>query len=262
MAEPRSITFKSIPFGGIEIDNLSLTEARGVIKQMIKTNRPGYVVTPNAHHLYMLKKDPGLKKAYRNAALILPDGMSVILALRLLGYKSKERCAGADLFQSAIDAAARNSKKIFILGGINHSEKKAEIRLRAEYPGIHVFTYSPPFGFENDEDETGRIIRMINQFRSDVLFLCVGCPKSEKWIYQNRSRIKPCLALAFGDSLNFFTGDKKRAPVIIQKTGFEWLFRFLQEPGRLWKRYLIGNLYFIKLFFTELLKKPFFSAKR
>ncbi len=262
MPEHRSITFKSIPFSGIEIDNLSLSEARGIIARMIRTGRPGYVVTPNAHHLYMLKKDPGLKTAYRSASLILPDGMSVILALRLLGYKSKERCAGADLFQSVIDAAARIRKNIFILGGINHSEKKAALRLQAQYPGIHIFTYSPPFGFENDEDETCRIIQMINQFQTDVLFLCVGCPKSEKWIYQNRSRIKPCLALAFGDSLNFFTGDKKRAPVIIQKSGFEWLFRFIQEPGRLWRRYLIGNLYFIKLVFSELFNKAFFRKKQ
>ncbi len=257
MPENKCITFESIRFGGIEIDNLSLSEARQIINKMIQSSRSGYVVTPNAHHIYILRTDEHLKKAYQDALLTLPDGMSIVLALRLLGYKSKERCAGADLFQDVIASAVRHRKKIFILGGINHSEKKAEELLTIQYPYIQLHTYSPPFGFENNKKKSRDIIRMINEFQTNVLILCVGCPKSEKWIHKNQGRIKPCLTFAFGDSLNFFTGNKKRAPILIQKSGFEWLFRWLQEPRRLWKRYLIGNAYFILLIFKELAKKLF-----
>lgn len=244
-----------IPFAGIRIDNLSFQEALREIRNLIRDNHRGYVVTPNAQHINLLQKDEEFKKCYEDARLVLADGMSVIFALRFLGTPVKERCAGSDMFHEIICLSASMGKNIFILGGINDSEKIVYSKLKLMYPSLKVDYYSPPFGFETNEEENLRIINEINTSAAEILFLCVGTPKSEKWIYRNISHLKTHLAFVLGDSLNIFAGIRKRAPKWLQNIGFEWLFRFMQEPRRLWRRYLIGNTKFIIVSFKELFKK-------
>ena len=123
------------------------------------------------------------------------------------------------------------------------------------YSSLKVDYYSPPFGFETNEEENLKIIRAIYTSAAEILFLCVGTPKSEKWIYRNISHLKTHLAFVLGNSLNIFVGVRKRAPNWLQNIGLEWLFRFMQEPRCLWKRNLIGNTKFIIVSFKELFKK-------
>ena len=241
-------------FAGIFIDNLYLAEAvREVERSVLQGNR-GYVVTPNAAHICLLQQDEELKKIYSNASLVLADGMSIIFASRLLGFPLKERCCGTELFTEVCVMLASLDKKIFLLGGQNGSEKIAEQKLKEMYPNLKVSSYSPCFGFENDKTETAKIVDMINKFNSDILFLFVGTPKSEKWIYQNISRLHINVGFSLGQTINYFSGTKKRAPKWIRKAGGEWFFRLCQEPKRLWKRYLIGNSLFLILVIKEFFK--------
>jgi len=244
-----------ISFAGIEIDNLSFREALQKIRAMIESNKRGYIVTPNAQHINLLQDDEEFKKSYEDACLVLADGMSVIFALRVLGTPVKERCAGSDMFQKIIHLAAELNKNIFILGGTEGSEKIAFRKIKQMHPNLKVYYYSPPFDFEKNEEENQKILKAINASDAEILFMCVGTPKSEKWLYRYFSHLKTHLAFVFGDSLNFFAGIKQRAPKWLQKMGLEWLFRLIQEPRRLWRRYLIGNAQFIVLSIREMSRK-------
>ncbi|MFC2163905.1 WecB/TagA/CpsF family glycosyltransferase [Acidobacteriota bacterium] len=241
-----------IPFAGIHIDNLSQEEALDKIRELLKSKHLGYVVTPNAQHINILQNDKEFKKIYDEAALVLADGMSIVFSLKILGQPLKEKCSGADLFNNIIRLAAAQNKKLFILGGINGSEKIAEEKAGCRYPNLHIQSYSPPRGFEHNSEETQSILQKIIAHETDVLLVCVGSPKSEKWIYRNQGVLNGCLSFIVGDSVNFFAGIKKRAPKWMRKSGLEWLYRLAKEPHRLWRRYLIGNTRFALIFFREL----------
>lgn len=245
---------KKFYFAGVSIDNLYLAEALGELERSILQGKRGYVVTPNAAHICLLQQDEELKTIYKNASLVLADGMSIIFASRLLGFPLKERCCGTELFTEACVMLASLDKKIFLLGGQNGSEKIAEQKIKKMHPNLKVSSYSPCFGFENNQTETAKIVDLINKFNSDILFLFVGTPKSEKWIYRNISRLHINMWFSLGQTINYFAGTKKRAPKWIQKSGGEWFFRLCQEPKRLWKRYLIGNSNFLILLIREFFK--------
>lgn len=245
----------TISFGGIHISNLSFQEAIEAIETSLQKSQKGYVVTPNAAHFYLLRKDREFREAYAKASLVLADGMSLIFASRIIGAPLKERCSGADLFGVVCGLGASLNKNIFILGGEKGSGEIARKKLQMEHEHIHINTYSPPFGFEKSAQETKKIIALINKTASDILFVCVGSPKSEKWITSHFSQLKVTMAFSFGNALNLYAGLKMRAPVWVQKAGLEWLFRLFQEPGRLWKRYLFSNTFFIYLCIGEFLKK-------
>ncbi|GAG30117.1 unnamed protein product, partial [marine sediment metagenome] len=122
-------------------------------------------------------------------------------------------------------------------------------------PGlIIVGTYSPSFAFENDEDENRKIVEMINKSSPDVLFVGLGPPKQEKWIWRYKDEINVPVSIAVGASFDFVAGSVKRAPKWMQKISLEWLFRLCQEPRRLWKRYLVGNIIFIWMVLKEFIK--------
>jgi N-acetylglucosaminyldiphosphoundecaprenol N-acetyl-beta-D-mannosaminyltransferase len=247
----------SFIFLNIQIDNLNMSEVIDRVSAILKDKLKSYIVTPNASHIVMLQKDLDFREAYQHASLVLADGASLVLASKLLGCPLKERCTGADLFEKICKIAWENNKKVFILGGVNGSEKIAMKKLKRIYQGIQVLAYSPPFGFDKDSLKSGKIIDMINSFEADILFVCVGTPKSEKWIYRNLENLNIILACPFGAALDFFTGTKKRAPKWVQNIGCEWLWRLILEPKRLWRRYLIENAIFIWIVLKELFRKKF-----
>ncbi|MFC1848589.1 WecB/TagA/CpsF family glycosyltransferase [candidate division CSSED10-310 bacterium] len=242
-------------FAGISIDNLPFDSALARFSSLLDNNYQCYVVTPNAAHIKMLHNDEAFKKAYDKAELILPDGMSLIFASRLLGNPIVARLTGADLFGEICRIAAEKQKGIFILGGVNQSEVIAQKKLLTMYPNLLVEAYSPPFGFELDTNETAKIVSLINKSGAKILFICVGSPKSEKWIFEHINNLCINLGLVFGDSLNFFAGTKPRAPAWMRKSGLEWFYRLIREPRRLWKRYLFSNLNFLKLLIAEYIKR-------
>lgn len=243
-----------IPFAGIHIDNLSQEEALERIRALLKRRQFGYIVTPNAQHINILQNDWEFRKIYDEAGLVLADGMSIVFALRILGYPLKEKCSGADMFNDIMRLGAAQNKNLFILGGSNGSEKIAVKKAMRLFPDLRIQSYSPPSGFDCDPAESRSIVQKILAHRTDMLFICVGSPRSEKWVYRNRDSLSGCLAFPLGDSLNFFAGVKKRAPKWMRDSGLEWLYRLAQEPHRLWRRYIVGNIRFAGIFVRELWK--------
>ncbi len=248
---------KSVSLRGCQIARVSRSELMDELKTLLIKGAQCRIFTINAHHVYLLGRDCVFRRAYESAGIVLADGVSVVSALRLLGSPVKERCSGADMFPEICGLAAALRKRVFILGGTAGSEQIASRKLKKEFEHVEVEAFSPPCGFENDPDETEYILNRINSCRADILFVCVGAPKSEKWLFEHMSRLDVKLAFSFGDAVNFYAGVKMRAPLWAQRAGMEWFFRFLLEPGRLWKRYLIANIFFVNMFLSEFCKTIF-----
>jgi N-acetylglucosaminyldiphosphoundecaprenol N-acetyl-beta-D-mannosaminyltransferase len=241
---------------GIKIDNLTREEATKRIEELISQRRCSYVLTPNVHHIVTLEKDGGFREIYYNADLIIPDGMPLVWISRLLGRPLKERLAGSDLLPMFCDVAARKGYKLFFLGGRTGAAAKAAKILIKKNPGLRVVgTYCPPFAFEDEEEENKKIVEIIKRAKPDILFVGLGAPKQEKWIWEHREDCQVPVSISIGAAFDFMAQKVRRAPVWIQRIGWEWLFRVSQEPARLWRRYFLEDSIFIWLTLRELLRR-------
>ena len=235
-------------FMNTEIDNLTMDEALRRIDELIQEDRCAYVVTPNVDHIVKLEHDKELRKAYKHADLILTDGKPLIWISRLYGTPIKQKLSGSDLFPRICELAAEKGYRMFFLGAAEGVAEKAAQNLSHKYPGLHVVgTYSPMFGFENDQEELDRIIDKIVQTNPHLLIVALGCPKQELFILKNKDRLGVPVSLGLGASLDFEAGNVKRAPKLMSEHGMEWFYRFLKEPRRLFKRYFVDDVRIILL---------------
>lgn len=239
-----------IKFLNTEIDNLSMDEAIKEIDKLITEKKPSYVVTPNVDHIVKLEKDIEFRKVYKNANLILTDGMPLIWISKLYGSPIKEKISGSDLFPKVCNLASQKGYKIFLLGAAEGVASKAANNLREKYKGLNVVgTYSPSYGFESKESEIEHIINIINEKKPDILAVGLGAPKQEKFLFEYRDKLNVPVSLAIGASIDFEAGNIKRAPKWMQNTGLEWFYRLCKEPKRMFKRYIVDDLKILKIIF-------------
>lgn len=244
---------EKVKIGKALIDNLSFKETVGKIESIINNKEKAYVVTPNVDHIVKLEHDPEFLLCYEHAGLVIPDGVPLITASKLLGTPLKERVAGSDLFCALCEDSAKLKYSIFFLGGKEGVAAKAAEVLRVQYPGVNIAGYySPPFGFEKNKAENDKIINMINELSPDILFVGVGAPKQEKWIYYNIQELDIHVALGIGASFDFAAKFIKRAPKAFRSLHMEWFWRFINEPTRLFKRYFIDSAEFLPIIINQL----------
>lgn len=233
----------------VEIDNLSMEETINKIDELIQTKIGAYVVTPNVDHIVRLEKDDELKQVYNHADLILCDGKPVIWASRLLKTPIKEKISGSDLFPFLCELAVEKKYKMFFLGAKEGVAKKAKENIEKKYKGICVAgTYSPSFGFENNEEEIDKIIEMVKIVKPDILIVGLGCPKQEKFIYKYKDLLCVPISLGLGATIDFEAGQIKRAPKWMSNHGLEWFYRMLKDPRRLLRRYLVDDIKIVTIF--------------
>ncbi len=233
-----------IAIGNAFVDCCSFDEAlANITRHAISGGAPAYVVTPNAQHIVLLAREPRLREIYREADLVVPDGFSLLLAARALGRKFPERVAGVDLFQALCGSAAQSGLRVFLLGGRPGSADLAASVLKKRFPGLEIDTYCPPLGFETSDIELARARHAVTQFGPHLLFVGLGAPKQEHWIYDHGRKLAS-VCIGVGGSFEMVTGIIPRAPRWIQSIGCEWLYRLCREPRRMWRRYLVGNLQF------------------
>jgi len=244
-----------IDIANILIDNVTFDETIEKIESLIQNKQPSLIVTPNADHIVRLHKDELFLEIYKAADLVLADGMSLIYASKLLKTPFKEKISGSDLFPLLCKVAAEKGYRLFFLGGRPGACSTAAEKMKEKYNDLIIAgTYSPPFGFENDINEMEKINEMIKLDKPDILFVGLGAPKQEKWIYQNYNDIGVPVSIGVGVTFEFYSGMVKRAPEWMQKHGLEWFWRLMKEPGRLWKRYLIEDTAFIWLIMKQKFK--------
>ncbi|MBM6820677.1 WecB/TagA/CpsF family glycosyltransferase [Clostridium saudiense] len=237
-------------FLNTEVDNLNMNEAVQKIEQLILSKKPSYVVTPNVDHIVKLETDKEFQKVYREADLILTDGMPLIWISKMKKTPIKEKVSGSDLFPEVCKLAANKGYKVFLLGAAEGVAVKAAENLKAKYNGLNVVgTYSPSYGFEKNDDEINKIIGMINELKPDILAVGLGAPKQEKFLYNFREQLNVPVSLAIGASIDFEAGNVERSPEWMQKSGLEWFYRLIKEPKRMFKRYLVDDLKIFKIYF-------------
>jgi len=228
----------AVEIGDIAIHNLSFAEALERIIALAQQHQTHYIVTPNTDHMVRLQQDEAFLKVYQGASLVVADGMPLIWASKLLKTPLKERVTGADLLPALCAQAAQRGLSVYFLGAAPGVAQQAADKLQAQHPQLKIAgLYSPPFGFEHDPEECQKIVNYLNQCEPDIVFVGLGSPKQEFWIAQYQSLLKVGVLLGIGAAIAFAAGVEKRAPVIMQKLGLEWLHRLTQDPKRLSQRY-------------------------
>jgi N-acetylglucosaminyldiphosphoundecaprenol N-acetyl-beta-D-mannosaminyltransferase len=246
-----------VRLAGVRIDPIDFdTAVAKIVARAANGEGPDYVVTPNAHHVVLHQTDPLLREIYEQAFLVVTDGVPLLWAARLLGLKLQGRVNGTDLFERLCAEAANQGLRVFFLGGRDGAAVRAADLMRNRHPSLEVCgTYCPRFGFERDALEQARIVDSINAARPHILFVGLGAPKQEYWMYANRGRVDVPMLLGIGVSFELVSGIVARAPIWMQRSGLVWFFRLIMEPKRLWRRYLVGNAIFCFLIAGQLLSK-------
>jgi len=236
---------------GIPIDRLSLDDTVTWVIHALEhrgSRGPLLIMGPNAQLVTLAARQPRFAHALQSASLSIPDGISVVLAARLLDQPVPERVTGGDLMERLCIESARRNLSVFFLGGLPDAAEKTARKFERLYPGFRTAGVScPPPGFERDPVACARIRQQIADARPDLLCVAFGAPKQEIWMAENCLTLPIGAAISVGAALDTQSGLRKRAPKWTHRLGIEWLYRLVREPRRLWRRYLIGNTEFILL---------------
>lgn len=209
------------------------------------------ITTLNAHSFNTLIKDPVFREALQASDMLLPDGIGVVWAMRLLKGERLKKIAGEDLFYYEMRRIHQHQGKCFFLGSSEYTLQLIKERAQREFPGLQVHSYSPPFKPVFTEEDNQLMIDAVNEVEPDVLFIGMTAPKQEKWSFEHFDRLKTCHLCCIGAVFDFYAGTVKRAPRWMITAGMEWSYRLVREPRRMWRRYLIGNTLFILVILKE-----------
>lgn len=245
---------RSISILGSEIHIVEIPDVIAAIDRWIETE-PGrfhYIVNTGMHGLMEGHRDSGFKEILNSADLFAPDGILVILIARAKGEKIDKKSTGPDLMERFLKATDHKSYRHFFYGDTPETLAHLSAKLQSDYPGQQIVgLHSPPFRAAT-ADEADSIVDEINQAKPDVLWVGLGTPKQERWMFEHREKLNVPVAIGVGASFKFATGDVKRSPGWIGNLGFEWLWRLSHEPKRLWRRVFIDAPQFIALAVLEL----------
>ncbi|MBL9172658.1 MAG: WecB/TagA/CpsF family glycosyltransferase, partial [Verrucomicrobiales bacterium] len=236
---------------GVPFDNVTMDETVEIIAEMIASREPHYLATANVDFVVQAAGDVELRRILFDAHLVLCDGMPLVWASRKLGNPLPGRVTGSDLVPRLLKEAERRQWRVFFLGGTAESVRKAADNTQLRHPGLQlVGAYSPPFKplLEMDHDD---ILRRVTQARPDLLFVAFGCPKQEKWINMHYRSLGVPVSVGVGATIDFLAGTFRRAPRWMQRTGTEWLFRMVQEPRRLLRRYSHDSVIFSRAILNQ-----------
>ena len=225
------------------VHNLDWLQVEEACETLLKQEKPSYIVEVNVDVLIKLEKDPLLSRIIKEADLSLADGKPLLWIAKWFGKPIKAKLSGSDLINILLKIADRNRYSVFILGGAAGVPEMAAENIKKRFHRIpSIYTHSPRFGFEDIHEELRSIEKRISEVRPDILVVCFGCPKQEKWIYRHYQSCGAKLSFCGGATVDFLAGRVKRAPKWVSESGFEWFYRFLQEPRRLFKRYFIDDM--------------------
>ena len=209
--------------------------------------RPKYFVCANPHSLEVAKTDPIFDMSIKNADLIIPDGIGIVIASKILGGRISNRITGTDVFLGLSKILNKQKKySYFFLGSTNATLTKIQQKMNDEFPNIKIAgIFSPPFKSEFTETDNHLMTEEIRRVRPDILWVGMTAPKQEKWIYKNKEKLDVKFIGPIGAVFDFYTGTVERSHPWFLDHGLEWLPRFLKQPMRLWRRNIISNPIFL-----------------
>jgi len=213
---------------GVGFDDIDINEAVGAALDIIASNGRGYIVTPNPEIVWLARKDESFRNVLEGAKLVLPDGIGIIYAARILGTPLRARVPGIDFASALLRELALRGGKLFLFGAKPGVAEEAAEKIEAEYKGINICGVNDGY-FEDDTAIRAKIAAA----EPDVLFVCLGAPKQEKWMAETIASLPAKIMIGLGGALDVYSGRTKRAPKFWRKLGLEWLYRLLKEPKRI-----------------------------
>jgi N-acetylglucosaminyldiphosphoundecaprenol N-acetyl-beta-D-mannosaminyltransferase len=236
---------------GCQIDRLDMAATVARCRELIEQRSPSQQLSVNAAKIVSLHRDPQLREIAGNSALVNADGQSVVWASWILGDPLPCRVAGIDLMGELLALAERDGFSVFILGARETTLETAVQRIRERHPGLAIAGYN--HGYFDDAGPEGDAIRArMREVKPDILFVAMSSPQKEYWLGEHGPALGIPLLMGVGGSVDVIAGVTQRAPRLWQKLGFEWLYRLLQEPRRMLRRYVTTNAIFIGLVLREL----------
>jgi N-acetylglucosaminyldiphosphoundecaprenol N-acetyl-beta-D-mannosaminyltransferase len=237
--------FPTIELNGVKLHAVTEAEVIDHVLSELQSARGGVIVTPNLDHLRRYLHDLQFGALIAEADLVIADGMPLVWASRLQGTPLPERIPGSNLISTLSAAAGQQGRSIFLLGGDPGTADGAAAALKIKYPScIIAGTHFPPFGFQENPVQKGAMIQALLEANPDIVYVALGSPKQEKLIDSLRVVLPHAWWIGVGNSFSFLAGHVKRAPQWMQGLGMEWVHRLLQEPRRLFRRYLIVGVPF------------------
>ena len=236
---------------GVGFDAVTLTQAADRAIEQIRAGKKGYVVTPNPEIVYEAMENAEFRRLVNRASLVLPDGVGVIYASKILGKKLPGKVAGIDFAATLMHRMAQEKMRLFLLGAKPGVAEKAAENLRKRYPGLTI-TGTKDGYFKNDSEAVAAVNAAGG---ADVMFVCLGAPKQEIFMDKHQQELNVTLCCGLGGSLDVFAGTVQRAPDLFIKLGLEWFYRLLKEPKR------IGRMMRLPLFILLVIKKKLFGGK-
>jgi exopolysaccharide biosynthesis WecB/TagA/CpsF family protein len=233
---------RRVDLGGVSIDRVNLASAVDRIRDFLRSDKTNQIVTVNLDFVAIARRDASFRDTLNGADLAVADGMPLVWVSRVGDEPLPQRLTGVDLVDECCQVAVETDTSIFLLGAAPGVADVAAQRLRERFPGLRIVgVYAPPFGPLTPE-ENERILQTINAARPDFLFVALGAPQQDVWIRANRDRLDVPVCMGVGCVLDLLAGVVSRAPAWMQQAGLEWLFRLIQEPARLWRRYIVDDL--------------------
>jgi N-acetylglucosaminyldiphosphoundecaprenol N-acetyl-beta-D-mannosaminyltransferase len=215
---------------GIPVDRVSYAEAMEIFETLLRTEACSQIVTPNSEILWNATKDEELKAIIEGADLVIPDGIGLVYASRVIGAPLSARVTGIDFLGAALSRLAEMGESVYLLGGAPGVAEKAAENMRARCPGLRVA--GARNGFYKPEEESA-IVREINESRALLLCAALGSPKQERFIHAHKASLRVRAAIGVGGSLDVWAGVQKRAPAFFRDHGLEWLYRLARQPARI-----------------------------
>ena len=242
---------------GVDIDNIDIDEAGIITKRLIEESNKScrLIVAPNTEFVMMAQKDQDFFKILKSADLATPDSIGIMIGGKMQKKPFKSRIPGQEYFRKVLEIGEKENWTFYFLGGKDDVPKRAIENVKKIYPKVNIVGYHEGF-FEKDSEED--VIKEINKLKPNVLFVALGAPRQEKWIYRHKNELKVDVAAGQGGTFDYEAGKIKRAPKIFQKLGIEWLWRLCLQPKRI-LRMIVLPKYLIKILFTKDITKGKFE---
>ena len=237
---------------GVQISAINMAQALGAIAEWIDNRQPNYVCVTPAHGIMECQRNPALRSIFNESGLTTPDGMSIVWLLKLRGHGHVDRVYGPDLLEAVCELSQSTGWRHFFYGSAPDVVVSLADKLVEHFPELQVVgRYSPPYRPLTDAEDQA-IIREINAARPDIVWVGISTPKQEQWMASHIGQLSAPVLIGVGAAFDYLSGHKAQAPLWIQRSGLEWIFRLLSEPRRLWRRY-VEYPYFIWLVSAQML---------
>ncbi|WP_263360078.1 WecB/TagA/CpsF family glycosyltransferase [Acidicapsa ligni] len=241
-----NVCCETVAILGVPFHNVTMDETLALIEEQIREGGFHQVATANVDFLKNAMRDKKLQSILCSCDMVVPDGMPVVWMSRLMGAPLKERVSGIDLVERLAELSAKRGYGIFLLGASENRSRLAARMLRQRHPNLRIVGRYSPEQRPLDDMDHEEILHRIEEARPDILLVAFGNPKQEQWLAMHRDRLKVPVCIGVGGTLDFLSGTVSRAPSWVQRMGFEWFYRMLQEPQRLAARYAIDALCLIR----------------